>query len=96
MAKKKEKPGVMMYWPMFDVLESLEAGQSKTMLKSIREYSQHGIEPDFGNDSILKALWVLTKPQIDADTERYETIRAQRVAAVNARWEKEGKKQHSN
>ena len=49
MAKKKEKPGVMMYWPMFDVLESLEAGQSKTMLKSIREYSQHGIEPDFSH-----------------------------------------------
>ncbi len=92
MAKKKEKPGVMMYWPVFEVLKTLESSQCQTMVNSICEYSRDNKEPNFGSDATLKALWIMIKPQIDADTERYETIRVKRAAAANARWEKESEK----
>ena len=77
----KEKPGVMMYWSMFDVLESLLDGQAKTMLHAIRTYSQYGEVTDFDGDAVLKTLWLLVKPQMDADNERYEKISNIRAVA---------------
>ena len=91
----KEKPGIMMYWEMFDVLESLMDGQVKTMLRAIRSYSQYGEAPDFANDALLATLWMLVKPKIDADSDRYEKIRKQRTDAINARWDRERTKEHS-
>ena len=91
----KEKPGIMMYWEMFDVLESLMDGQTKTMLRAIRSYSQYGEVPDFANDALLATLWMLVKPKIDADSDRYEKIRKQRTDAINARWDRERAKEHS-
>lgn len=85
----KEKPGVMMYWSTFDVLESLLDGQAKTMLRAIRYYSQYGEVPDFGEDTILATLWLLIRPLMDADNERYERIREKRRQAINTRWQRE-------
>lgn len=91
----KEKPGVMMYWSTFDVLEALLDGQAKTMLRAIRNYSQYGEAPDFGCDTVLATLWLLIRPLMDADNERYERIRKQRTDAINARWRKE-REQHTD
>lgn len=91
----KEKPGVMMYWETFDVLEALLDGQAKTMLRAIRNYSQYGEAPDFGCDTVLATLWMLFQPKLDADNERYERIRKQRTDAINARWRKE-REQHTD
>lgn len=88
MAKEKEKPGIMMYWEMFDVLEILIDGQAKTMLRAIRNYSQYGEAPDFENDKLLETLWMLVKPKIDADSDRYEQIREQRRKAGKTSAEK--------
>ena len=77
----KERPGVMLYWEMFDVLESLLDGQAKTMLQAIRNYSQYGEVPDFAGDALLSTLWMLVKPKIDADSLRYEQIIEQRRRA---------------
>lgn len=85
----KEKPGVMMYWETFDVLESLVDGDAKLMVSAIRQYAQYGALPDFNGNSLLSTLWILIRPKLDADSERYEKIRQQRRGAVNARWEKE-------
>lgn len=79
-----EKPGLMMYWEMFDVLESLLDGQAKTMLHAIRNYSQYGQIPTFDADSILSTLWMLVKPKIDADNERYARIIDKRRQAGKA------------
>ena len=92
MARKKEKPGMMLYWSMFDVLEALLDGQAKTMLHVMRNYSQYGEIPEFENDPGLKTLWFIVKPQIDADTERYENVKQQRTNAINSRWERERSK----
>ena len=80
----KEKPGVMMYWEMVDVLESLLEGQAKIMLQAIRHYSQYGEAPDFDGDALLTTLWMLVKPKIDADSLRYERIIEQKRQAGKA------------
>lgn len=85
----KEKPGVMMYWETFDVLESLVDGDAKLMVSAIRQYAQYGALPDFNGNNLLSTLWILIRPKLDADSERYERIREQRRGAVNARWKKE-------
>lgn len=77
-----------MYWEMFDVLESLLDGQAKIMLQAIRNYSQYGEVPDFASDPLLATLWMLVKPKIDADSDRYEKIREQKVRAGKASAEK--------
>lgn len=77
----KEKPGVMLYWETLDVLENLPDGQAKIMLHAIRHYSQFGEAPDFGKDTVLSTLWILIRPKIDADTERYENMVLQRKYA---------------
>lgn len=81
MAKAKEKPGVMVYWETFDVLESLVDGDAKQMLAAIRQYSQYGVLPDFTGNAILTTLWLLIRPKLDADSERYERIREQKREA---------------
>ena len=68
----------MMYWEMFDVLESLLDGHAKMMLKAIRNYSQYGEIPDFTGYPMLSTLWMLVKPKVDADAERYERTIEQR------------------
>ena len=77
----KEKPGVMVYWETFDVLESLVDGDAKAMMSAIRQYSQYGVLPDFTGNAILTTLWLLIRPKLDADSERYERIRDSRVEA---------------
>lgn len=78
----------MVYWETFDVLESLVDVDAKLMLSAIRQYSQYSALPDFTGNTILSTLWLLIRPKLDADTERYEQIREQRRCAINARWEK--------
>lgn len=71
----------MLYWETFDVLESLVDGDAKQMLAAIRQYSQYGVLPDFSDNAILNTLWLLIRPKLDADTERYERIREKRREA---------------
>ena len=71
----------MLYWETFDVLESLVDGDAKQMLAAIRQYSQYGVLPDFSDNAILNTLWLLIRPKLDADTERYERIREARAEA---------------
>lgn len=80
----KEKPGVMVYWETFDVLESLVDGDAKLMISAIRQYSQYGALPDFSGNAILSTLWLLIRPKLDADSERYERIREQKREAGRA------------
>lgn len=68
----------MVYWETFDVLESLVDGDAKLMLSAIRQYSQYNALPDFTGNTILSTLWLLIRPKLDADTERYERIREQK------------------
>ena len=71
----------MVFWETFDVLESLVDGDAKIMMAAIRQYSQYGVLPDFTGNAILKTLWLLIRPKLDADSERYERISNARAEA---------------
>lgn len=71
----------MVYWETFDVLENLVDRDAKLMLSAIRQYSQYSALPDFTGNTILSTLWLLIRPKLDADTERYERIREQKREA---------------
>lgn len=70
-----------MYWETFDVLESLVDGDAKLMVTAIRQYAQYGALPDFNGNNLLSTLWILIRPKLDADSERYERIREARIEA---------------
>lgn len=85
----KDKPGIVMYWGMFDMLDRVKPEKVKPLLKAIRNLAQYGEFPDFGGDEALELVWPLIEQQVIADSARYEKVRQQRVNAINARWEKE-------
>ena len=76
-----ERPGVLLYWEIFDVLESLFDDEVKTMLLAIKNYSLYGTMPDFSDNRILTALWVLVQRRLDADAEKYNNICSKRAEA---------------
>ena len=76
-----ERPGVMFYWDMFDVLENLLDGEAKTMLIAIRDYSRYSQIPDFGDNRVLATLWMLIRPKIDSDAKKYQDICVKRAEA---------------
>ena len=66
-----EKPGVLLYWETFEVLESLLDGEAKIMLAAIKNYSRCGIVPDFADNRVLTTLWVVIQSKLDADSNKY-------------------------
>lgn len=70
----QKKPGVMIYWEMFDMLQALPPKQMRQMLAAICSYARYGVEPEEVKKPAFLALWTLTRQRIDADSERYETI----------------------
>lgn len=67
----KQKPGTMIYWEMFDVLERLKPEKALAAIKAIREYAQYGREPDFDRDDSLAIVWPIFAQKIASDNERY-------------------------
>lgn len=82
----------MIYWETFEALDTLADEDVKRVLTAIRQYSQYGVLPDFTGSDVLSMFWLMFRPRLDADTEKYERICEQRRNAVNSRWEKERQK----
>lgn len=79
----KERPGVMMYFtnrPCFDALSDADAGK---LLKGYLSYAETGIPPAL--DGTLQLLFLLLKPSVDADEQRYERHCTQKRYAVYCR-----------
>lgn len=90
----KEKPGVMMYWDTFDVIGELEDSPAKELVIAIRNYAQYGILPEF-EDKTLKVVWRVIQPKIDADDERYNRQKQQRIEAGKASAQKRKEQKES-
>lgn len=84
----KQKPGTMIYWEMFDVLERLKPEKALSALTAIRQYAQYGQEPAFDNDDTLAVIWPIFAQKIAADNERYIQKCKKATEAINARWGK--------
>lgn len=76
-----ERPGILLYWDTFEVLESLLDNEVKIMLIAIRDYARTGTIPDFKGNRVLSTLWVIIQQRLDADEQRYKDICVKRVQA---------------
>lgn len=57
------------YLPLFEKFTLEEAGR---MVRGILEYHAQGKEPDFADDPVIDASWVLVKMQLDANGVNYD------------------------
>lgn len=72
----KEKPGVIFYWGMFEVLLSMPAPQMDILMHAIWTYSKLHQEPELKQGSLAQIMWPMFRQQIDADTHRYQQVSA--------------------
>ena len=73
MSRRTERPGVLIYFEIAPVLQELTDAQAGALLKSMIEYAQNGVEPQF-NEAEIRVAWSFIKPRIDRDEERYNEI----------------------
>lgn len=74
MAKKKKKPGVLIYFDIAPAIKSLTDEQAGKVFKAILDYAETGEFPEFSKeDEIVRLFLVFIKSHIDRDTEAYNT-----------------------
>ena len=79
--KKGEKPGALLYWETFEMLERAKCEKVKILLSAIRNFAQYGEVPDFEDDEALNLVWPQLEQKLIADDERFERIREERAKA---------------
>ena len=83
----KSKPGIMFYFDVWHVIETLPESEQLLMLKGIFHYGEWGEVPQLPDK--LALAWEMFRTRLDADQERYENrVRKSREAAEK-RWSKE-------
>lgn len=91
MSTEKRPPGVMLYFaetrPLLALMNDAERGQ---LFAAILDYAELDVEPVLGDR--LAAAWPFIKRLIDRDADTYRQKCEKAAKAVNARWEKKGKK----
>ena len=60
------------YRSFHDATKDLTDEQYGKIMRIINEYSLNGIEPNIGDDTVVKMAFLLVKPQIDANSRRRE------------------------
>ena len=82
--RKKERPGVMLYFdsvrPALNRLDDMKCGQ---LFRAVVDYAEYGEIKDL--DPLVGMAFDLLVPRIDRDAERYEESREQRQYAVYCR-----------
>ncbi len=73
-----KKPGVLLYWDTFDLLEQLSGEELKAFIFAIKDYAQQNNNPDFSQNRVLSILWVNVKRKLDLDDEHYKAVCAER------------------
>lgn len=79
----KERPGVMLYFDNADCIEELPDAEAGLLLKGVMHYGLAGLEPQF--NGALKLVWLMLKPKLDRDAERYFRACRQKSYAVYCR-----------
>lgn len=69
-----ERKGFVFYTSFYEAITDKDVGLTKTeqldLFLAISEYSLYGVIPELSGRS--KAMWILIKPQLDANNKRYE------------------------
>ncbi|WP_434310475.1 DUF6291 domain-containing protein [Hominifimenecus sp. rT4P-3] len=64
------RDSVLFYRSFWEAVRELEPEGQARLIKAIMEYGLDGVEPEIGG--VEKALFLLIRPQIDANNRRYE------------------------
>lgn len=73
-SRRKERPGVMLYFDRLrPVLDTLSLESVGMLLHAIVDYVQYGAEPQL--DGLTNFAFEMMRPSLDNDGERYEQVR---------------------
>ena len=72
--RKKQRPGVMLYFEFIPALACLTNEQRGRLLYAALLYAQDGTSPQIDDDPVLSALWPLVQSRADADGIKYDKI----------------------
>ena len=86
--QNKERPGVMVYFHLFDMLKLMEPQQVGEMMLALMAYAKDGTEPCFA-EQVMQVVWVSMKNASDVDKDRYAERCKNAKAAIEKRWNKE-------
>jgi len=81
-----ERPGVMIYFDVLPVIDSLSNAESAKLFRSILEYGKYGAVPELKGK--LATIWPLIQQRIDFDATKYDMTVQRRKYAAYKRWEK--------
>ena len=73
--RKKQRPGVMIYFEIIPVLAEMTDQQVGQFLRAALLYARDGVQPEF-TDVALRMVWPMVKTRLDADGERYAAVSA--------------------
>lgn len=88
MSRKKDKPGVLIYFDVREPLEVLNYEQRGQLFTAILDYSSEGIIPEF-DDQVMRMAWAMIRPSVDRDDENYRNTVMKKTYASYCRVEKE-------
>ena len=84
----KERPGVMLYFHLFDMLKLMDPQQVGEMMLALIAYARDGVEPQF-QEQVMQIVWVNMKNASDVDKVNYEIKRQRAIKGANKRWHEE-------
>ena len=88
MKNSKERPGVMLYFHLFDMLKLMDPQQVGEMMLALMAYARDGVEPQF-QEQVMQIVWVNMKNASDVDKVNYEIKRQRAIKGANKRWHEE-------
>lgn len=71
--ERKQQPGIMIYWDLFDIMDMLPEDTLKPLLRAMRNYALEGTESELPEP--LPLLWPILRQRLQSDGERYDKIR---------------------
>lgn len=70
MQNEFKRDSFVLYRSFIDIIKELDDTEAKAFILAISNYALDGIEPQL--QGMLNSLWILAKPQLDANIRRYE------------------------
>ncbi|MCD8100876.1 MAG: DUF6291 domain-containing protein [Oscillospiraceae bacterium] len=67
-----QRSGVLLYFDIRPVIEKLDDASAGALFKSILNYAENAVAPDFAENEKLDLVWAMLQPRIDKDAENYQ------------------------
>ena len=84
-----EKPGVMIYFEVWEMIKRMTDDMAGALFKAIMEYGATKRIPELPDPLFI--IWPMVQARLDTDDERYYRVSQKRKYAAYTRWAKEHK-----